>query len=111
MEAAIGDEYPFTAGHRDIDTSVAAAEVINESLPRLQRSVLSVIAAAGAHGATGDEIAAVLDWERHRVRPRTSELRRLSKIVDSGNRRDSLAGIASIVWVLPKFEGSEVGHG
>jgi hypothetical protein len=97
----MGDSYPDVAGHRGVDTSIAAAEVINEALPRLQRSVLSVIAAAGAHGATGDEIAAVLAWGRHRVRPRTSELRRLGKIVDSGSRRPSMAGIASIVWVLP----------
>lgn len=105
----MGDEYPFTAGHRDIDTSIAAAELINAALPKLQRSVLSVIAAAGAHGATGDEIAAVLAWERHRVRPRTSELRRLGKIVDSGWRRPSLAGIASIVWTTTAFgrQGSE----
>ena len=26
-----GDEYPFSAGHRDIDTSIAAAVVINNA--------------------------------------------------------------------------------
>jgi hypothetical protein len=62
MEASMGDEYPFAAGHRGVDTSVAAADLINESLPRLQRSVLGVVLAAGDHGATGDEIASVLGW-------------------------------------------------
>ena len=107
----MGDEYPFAAGHRNIDTSIAAAAVINESLPRLQRTVLSVIAAAAHLGATGDEIAAALGWERHRVRPRTSELRRLGKIADSNYRRPSLAGIASIVWVLPAFASAPVEGG
>ena len=101
----MSDEYPFVAGHRGVDTSISAAEAINAALPRLQRTVMSVVAAAGHHGATGDEIANVLAWERHRVRPRTSELRRAGKIMDSGARRDGRCGIAQIVWVLPAFEG------
>lgn len=88
------------AGHRGVDTSIAAALHIEPALPRLQRDVLGVIRAAGGHGATGDEIAAALGWERHRVRPRTSELRRDKRIVDSGERRPSFAGIASIVWTV-----------
>lgn len=93
------DRYPHEAGHRGIDTSIAAAEVINKTLPRLQRDVFSVIAQAGDEGATCDEIAIVLQWERFRVRPRTSELRKLRRIVDSGVRRPSQSGVQSIVWV------------
>lgn len=88
-------------GHRGIETSIAGASHIAKALPRLQSSVLGVIREAGVHGATGDEIAAALDWERFRVRPRTSELRKDGKIVDSGRRRPSVAGIASIVWITP----------
>lgn len=94
-------DYPHEAGHRGIDTSIAAADKINGALPRLQREVFKTIAAAGGRGATCDEVAAQLGWERFRVRPRTSELRRQHRIVDSGRRRDSLSGIASIVWVVP----------
>lgn len=94
------------AGHRGVDTSIAAAKAINQSLPRLQRAVLAVIRDAGSRGATGDEIAQALGWERFRVRPRTSELRRDGRIVDSGARRDSLSGIASIVWVVPSKLGA-----
>lgn len=96
---------PYTgggAGHRGTDTAMAAAEHINDALPRLQRSVLAVIAKAGEHGATGDEIADALGWERWRVRPRTSELRGTRRIADSGKRRLSKAGVAMIVWVLPR---------
>ena len=91
-------------GHRGVDTSIAGAEHINKALPKLQASVLSVISSAGVAGATGDEIATALDWERFRVRPRTSELRTAGRIVDSGKRRQSIAGIASIVWVTPAHE-------
>jgi biotin operon repressor len=93
------------AGHRGVDTSIAAAKVINDSLPRLQKAVFAVIRQAGSRGATGDEIAQALGWERWRVRPRTSELRRDGRIVDSGARRESLSGIASIVWVAPSQIG------
>ena len=98
-------EYPNSAGHRGVDTSMAAAEVINKSLPRLQSSVLGVIVGFGEIGATADEVAYLLGWERFRVRPRTSELRKSGRIVDSGRRRDSQSGIASIVWIAREYAG------
>lgn len=91
--------YPHEAGHYGVDTSIAAAAVINKSLPRLQRQVFALIAEAGAKGATCDEIADAWGWERFRVRPRTSELRKLRRIVDSGVRRPSQSGVQSIVWI------------
>lgn len=99
------DEYPHSAGHRGVDTSIAAAASINDALPRLQWCVLGVILGFGEDGATADEVAFVLGWERFRARPRTSELRKAGRIVDSGRRRDSLSGIASIVWVAREYAG------
>lgn len=96
-------DYPNEAGHRGVDTSVAAAASINDVLPRLQLSVLGVIVGAGQHGSTADEVAMALGWERFRVRPRTSELRKAGRIVDSGRRRDSQSGVASIVWVAREY--------
>jgi len=97
--------YPNEAGHRGVDTSIAAAQSINGDLPQLQRMVRDVIANAGPRGATGDEIAAALDWNRFRVRPRTSELRTAKRIADSGRRRKNAAsGVAAIVWVLPEYK-------
>lgn len=101
-------DYPHSAGHRGVDTSIAAAEVLNKALPRLQGQVYAVVAEAGTHGATCDEIAHALGWERFRVRPRTSELRRLRCIVDSGRRRSSQSGVASIVWTIAALESREV---
>lgn len=101
----MGDQsYPFAAGHRGVDTSIEAASKINHALPRLQSEVLAVIRSTGASGVTSDEVALVLGWERWRTRPRTSELRKAGRIVDSGRRRDSLSGIASIVWVTPEHK-------
>ncbi len=97
--------YPNEAGHRGVDTSIAAAEAINGDLPRLQSMVRGAIADAGPKGITCDEIAAVLGWNRFRVRPRTSELRTAKRIADSGRRRKNAAsGIAAIVWILPKYK-------
>ena len=102
--------YPNAAGHRGVDTSIAGAEHINRELPKLQRLVRAAVALSGERGATGDEIADSLGWDCFRVRPRTSELRAAGKIVDSGNRRKSNAGIASIVWVLPEYAPAKEGE-
>lgn len=101
-------DYPHGAGHRGVDTSVEAAVVINDKLPMLQGQVFATIASAGERGMTGDEIAAALGWEKWRVRPRTSELRRMRRIIDSGQRRKSDAGVSSIVWIDAALQRREV---
>jgi transcription initiation factor IIE alpha subunit len=97
------DRYPHVAGHRRLGGSVEASHVMTPKLPQLQAAVVAVVERAGAYGATGDEIAAALGWDKFRVRPRTAELRKLGKIMDSRKRRKSEAGIMSIVWVLPCY--------
>lgn len=107
----ISDLLPYSdggAGHRGVDTSVAGAEFIADKLPKLQADVFGVVSAAGWCGATGDETAAILEWPCHRVRPRTSELKNAGRIVDSGRRRLSQAGVASIVWITPEHLGFDV---
>ena len=97
-------KYPFAPGHSSVDTSIAAADDLAPLLPALQRTVLHVIAVAGATGATGDEIAATLGWERWVVRPRTSELRNRGVLIDSGRRRiNAASGRNAIVWTLPEY--------
>ncbi len=94
----LGTAYPISPDHRGVDTSRAAAKALLPRLASVQSMVLSVINAAGTTGATGDEIAAILGWERHSVRPRTAELRKAGKIRDSGQRRANATGRAAIVW-------------
>jgi hypothetical protein len=91
--------YPASPGHRGIDTSAAAAEAIAPRLGNLQRMALVAIKAAGPHGLTADELAARLGRDRWSIQPRTSELRRLGRISDSGLRRQNFTGKAAIVWV------------
>ena len=100
----IDDRYPHAPAPGKTDTSAGAAASIEGVTARLQRMVRAVIATAGPNGATGDEIAAKLDWHRFRVRPRTSELRAMKKIADSGmRRRNPDSGCKAIVWVLPQY--------
>ena len=93
--------YPNWAGHvGNTDTAIAAAESINPHLGKLQCAVFSAVQQRGPVGATSDEVAEVLDWERWAVRPRAAELRRLGRIRDSKMRRVNRAsGRAAIVWV------------
>ena len=91
--------YPDAPGHRNVETSIAAANALAPSLGRLQRMASAAIRDAGAHGLTADELAARLDMDRWSIQPRTSELRRKGIIRDSGRRRPNTTGKQAIVWV------------
>lgn len=93
------DQYPNHPGARPIDTSQDAAAALAPHLGRLQKLVLDAIEGAGERGLTTDEAASAVNLDRWSVQPRTSELRRLLKIRDSGNRRPNCTGRAAIVWV------------
>jgi hypothetical protein len=94
------ERYPHSPGDRGIDTSIAAGESIRPVLGNLQRMVLAAVCDAGERGATTNELAARLDMGRDSVQPRTSELRRLGRIADSGRRRPNANGKAAIVWIV-----------
>lgn len=100
------DRYPHVAGHRGLGGSVEASDLVTPKLPQLQGAVFGVVERADQRGVTGDEIANALGWDKYRVRPRTAELRKLGRIIDSRERRPSESGVASIVWKLPKFSTS-----
>jgi hypothetical protein len=91
--------YPDAPGHRNIETSVAAADALAPRLGRLQRMAQAAIRDAGGRGLTADELAARLDMDRWSVQPRTSELRRRGLIRDSGKRRPNVTGKLAIVWI------------
>lgn len=92
--------YPNAAGHRNVDTSIAASEALNPQLGRLQGVALAAIREAGARGMTTEELAKHLHLDRSSIQPRTSELKRLGRIKDSGNRRLNETGKQAIVWVV-----------
>ena len=90
--------YPDAPGHRNVDTSIAAANALAPKLGRLQRMAESTIRDSGAHRLTADELSARLDMDRWSIQPRTSELRRKGLIRDSGQRRPNGSGKLAIVW-------------
>lgn len=91
--------YPEAPGHRNAETSVAAANALAPKLGRLQRLAHEAIRAAGWLGLTADELAERLEMDRYSVQPRTSELKRKGLIRDSGQRRPNATGKQAIVWV------------
>jgi len=91
--------YPDAPGHRNVDTSIAAAVALAPKLGRLQRMANAAIHNAGAHGLTADELAAQLHFDRWSIQPRTSELKRKGLIRDSGQRRPNSTGKQAIVWI------------
>lgn len=93
------DEYPYSPALGHTDTSAEAAAAVESITARVQRMVLSAVMSAGSNGHTAYELAVALKMERTTVQPRTSELRRLGRIRDSGQRRFNPNGKRAIVWV------------
>lgn len=91
--------YPYAPGHRNVDTSIAAAASLAPKLGRLQKMALAAVRDAGSNGLTSDELAALLGTERWSFRARISELRRQGLIRDSGKRRSNTTGRMAIVWI------------
>lgn len=91
--------YPNAPGHREVPTSIEAAERLAPKLGPLQKRALSAIKCAAAQGLTADELAARLELHRWSIQPRTSELRRKGLIRDSGLRRQNSTGLNAIVWI------------
>ena len=91
--------YPDAPGHRNVETSIAAANALAPKLGRLQRLALQTIREAGRHGHTANELAARLEMDRYSIQPRTSELKHKGLIRDSGLRRPNATGKQAIVWI------------
>tara|TARA_Y100000310_G_C20372672_1_gene664249 strand:+ start:391 stop:762 length:372 start_codon:yes stop_codon:yes gene_type:complete len=88
--------YPHTPGHTTDDTSVEAAESIANSAGTIRTQVL---AGLYQQAMTADECADVLGLSILTVRPRFSELRRMGRIKDTGDRRvNATSGKKAIVW-------------
>ena len=49
--------YPYSPGHKEVETSIEAAEAIKEGVETIRNKVFNVIANKGNFGATADEVA------------------------------------------------------
>lgn len=87
--------YPAAPGHRNRDTSRAAAVSMRPAAPTLRARVLDVLA---GRAMTADECALALGETVLAVRPRLTELARLGLIEDGGERRPNASGRMAIVW-------------
>lgn len=94
------DQYPHAPAYRDVDTSKNAAEAMTKSASVIRLKVLTAIAEKNDEGATSMELSKILNIAYEAVQPRTSELKKQGKIMDSGLRRASRAeDKKSIVWI------------
>lgn len=96
--------YPHdAAGHKGRDTGIAAADLINKTLKPMRELVLE---AFDAGPASPEQIAERLKRQGYdmwpmTVRCRVSDLGKLGRLVDTGQRATSMSGRAkSIVWRL-----------
>ena len=94
--------YPYSPAPGQTDTSAAAAEGIAPSVGRLQQIALAAVRGAGSWGLTTQELAEQTNVDFSSIQPRTSELRRLGLIRDSGRRRPNRSGKRTIVWEAAK---------
>ena len=88
------ETYPHAAGWKARETSRAAAERITAGT--LRAMVLICFNYSGP--MTADECAAKLETSILSIRPRCTELSRLGRLVDSGERRLNASGKNAIVW-------------
>jgi len=84
--------------HRDAaDTEIAAAKAIVPRVTGLRKKVLHELA-RHENGATGEELAEILDAWLYSVKPRISELTRGKLVEDSGLRKKNSRNRQEIIW-------------
>lgn len=88
--------YPHAAGHRGVPTSEAAARSVDAE--GLRWAVRRALEDGGP--MTADECAAAMGLSVLSVRPRFSELKRLGRIAETGQRRPNASGRMAAVWSL-----------
>lgn len=90
---------PYGVPHNGSQTSRDAAERIAPVASAQAARVLVFIAQQGDDGATDHEVQNALGMTGDSERPRRWSLQRAGLIRDSGQRRQSPAGRAAIVWI------------
>ena len=90
--------YPNHPGAANVDTSIGAADAVAGKAPRLRQDVLDVLADFGPR--TTHEVAQILDAEVPSIQPRLSELKRMGKIIDTGDRRFNKSGRPAAVFAV-----------
>lgn len=87
--------YPERPGFKGRETSKAAAEQMVAIAGTLRERVLAEIK---RRPSTPDEVAERMGVTVLAARPRVTELAKLGKIEDTGDRRQNASGRSAIVW-------------
>lgn len=95
------DRYPNNPGSQGTDTSEAAAVSMSDKAVTLRVEVIEVLTSRGP--STVHEAAAYLEKSVPSIQPRFSELRRMGRISDTGERHLNLSGRPAIVWEATGF--------
>lgn len=88
--------YPESPGFKVGGTSQEAAESMDESSDTLRMRALAILQ---RERLTSDEVAERMGRSILAVRPRVTELHKLSLIRDTGERRKNASGRRANVWV------------
>lgn len=93
--------YPHTPGVKSDDrTARDAADRTEPTVAARHARILAALAGAGPTGLTADECAVKIGVRWDQLRPRFSELRKLGRIVPTGEERASAHGNPMMVWRL-----------
>jgi hypothetical protein len=85
------NRYPDRAGHTDEDTSLAAADAIEDG-GRAATLRMQCLGLLEVEPMTADEVAALLNESVLSIRPRITELFKRHLIADTGERRENRSG-------------------
>lgn len=91
------------------DTEREAAVRIASKVVGLRRKVLEALANC-TQGATGEQLAAIIDEWLYSVKPRLTELSRMGLVEDSGERLVNSRNRREIVWTITN-KGMELLNG
>lgn len=97
QETPVMNAYPHAPASGKTDTSHEAAEHVAPFASRIKKEILEALAEAPM---TTSELCNATGIGYSALQPRTSELRQLALIRDSGARRMNDSGRSTIVWEL-----------
>jgi hypothetical protein len=102
LEAGVTEalSYPNRPGAQNRDTSQSAADALAPKVARLRDMTLAIFERAGS--LTADQAAARMGLSILSIRPRVTELARLGRVKDTGERRPNASGRNAIVWSVTR---------
>jgi hypothetical protein len=101
---ALGDTlfYPDVPGHRNVSTSIAAAQSMQPHVSRIAQDILDHLETRGAQGATYTELMRDLNLGAPTMSARLRELALKNRIEPTDLRRPTPSGRQARVYIVKK---------